>query len=901
MSDSEKLFLFSGLKMENDSLKNINLNINEKNILKDKLNNTYYKMSNQDQKDLMTFSDVVSLKGAKFISSLSKEECKVKFWDRTEVDQDGENKYNWNTYYGLIKKFAFRIKNFKGDKNITQDENNEDKLYIKQEYKYAKGKKDGRIYVKGFGVQSLQNGLRKILTGDYMKDIDIKNAHPTILLEICRRFKKFNKEDEDKTISFKYLKTYVEKREEILASGVDKMSMLIALNCDNASTNKREKNAVYVGNNEFLREFHKEKQTNYEMILNDKAFMADLLSNYECDLDSTTNTKNPISSKMNFIFCMRENKLIQQSIQSERIVPMFDGFMFDETEYDYTPEVITTPTGYTWTFKSNKSEDDDYLDWEDEEDGNSYEALKEKFEESHVKICVPPSYICRYPDEEGNMTNNWISPTQMKEYGRNLAGYPKIEEMKPDGTPCMTRFIDKWLDDPECRQYSRAIFCPHGEKEEDPTPEGMFNLFNGFTYKISEEITELVKEKLQYEKLQNNTLKNKFINWVRSLKNIDDQFYRIPKDLSDDAYTDYKNIMPYLHFLKYGLGNNDKKTFDYIKKWYSHKVQKPSTLTRTSLCLKGSTGVGKDKQIDILEDIIGSEYVYRTADLTDVFPKSDNGGFNACIAEKLLVAFNESGGKNVAESIELLKDQVDRKRNNIKRKYMDTMKQKNYIDIHQQSNQDSCVVVQWNERRQVLVVVGDYKKGNKTFWTKFCNWLEKGGHECIYNYFMSLDLSEFSPERDRVITEAYEVLRNNNIPPHILWLNNQLKDEMPIFENKKGNYFLEASEIYSHFKEWANSNNMLPQNWNSKAMKTQLLNMGIVKGGVKGWSSEIRIKDDEGQIHRRRGVMILGDVLKENIKKYNIQELGKEDAEDWTDTTQSKCMLVDSDTDELDL
>ena len=58
---------------------------------------------------------------------------------------------------------------------------------LEVQYNYAKGKTFGRLYANGASIQTLYNGFRSILVNDNMVDIDMVNAHPTILLNLCKK------------------------------------------------------------------------------------------------------------------------------------------------------------------------------------------------------------------------------------------------------------------------------------------------------------------------------------------------------------------------------------------------------------------------------------------------------------------------------------------------------------------------------------------------------------------------------------------------------------------------------------------------------------------------------------------------------------------------------------------
>lgn len=287
------------------------------------------------------FTDKVSISGCAFIASLTVDELTKKFsFNPDDIMLD--KVWTKETYYKCVIKFC--------KKCFSERKEGFDYITIPQKYKYAGGKSSGRIYVDGFGVQSLQADIRKIITGDYYKDIDIKNCHWNVLLGMIQQYNTTYLDDE---ISYDHINKYCKNREEVLKKTKStKLDLLVLLNIDNFKTKDK-----------FLRKLHAEKMEAFNTFLEND----DWTSLYGEDEISTTNEKNPVSSQVNKMFCINENAIIQEAIKDEHdlIVPMFDGFMFDASIDDpYKYELIDVcpkDSPIQWDYKSNISTDEDYL------------------------------------------------------------------------------------------------------------------------------------------------------------------------------------------------------------------------------------------------------------------------------------------------------------------------------------------------------------------------------------------------------------------------------------------------------------------------------------------------------------------------------------------------------------
>jgi hypothetical protein len=100
--------------------------------------------------DCRTFREMINPKRAKYLLSLPDREIKKIFWDKDEQNWDGE-KWDWKTYLKSIRSFL-------RDAVLEIDE--ESKIEYERKYKYATGRRYGRLYTRTFGIQSLQARLR---------------------------------------------------------------------------------------------------------------------------------------------------------------------------------------------------------------------------------------------------------------------------------------------------------------------------------------------------------------------------------------------------------------------------------------------------------------------------------------------------------------------------------------------------------------------------------------------------------------------------------------------------------------------------------------------------------------------------------------------------------------------
>ena len=734
----------------NDDIINDDI-INDDIINDDIINDDYIHVNNNvDNVDNVVkkiFTEKINVKKAKYVYNLTMNEFKYIFWSKLEVDENGQG-YELKTFYNEVRKFCGEV--------IRHKIKDEEFALIKRKYRYSNNK-NGRIYSNGFGIQSLQGNIRKFLTGDYLLDIDIKNAHPNILYNLVLEYNNTH----DEKLSMMYLENYCKNRSQILKDNkFDKTSLLICLNSDEIITNKKQKG--FYTKNAFLIGFHKEKMDIFHKLINN----TDYIKKYEI---SSINVDNPISSKVNKLFCIKENEIIQSVMNSEICVPMFDGFMFPKEEkekYDYLLEEIGI---IQWDYKPNLI-DIDISDF-DESKSKDYDSIKEEFEKDHCMIKSKPILFLERQINEDNK----IEDVFYDEKGMNtILRCNKI--LDKEGKE--KRFFDEWLDDKDKLVYDRFAFNPYVKQELDNTPNNIYNTFLPFQ---SEEI----------------------------------------EDISNEQLTE--NVKWFTDFIYEIIADNEKESSEYILNYFAHLFQKPYENCQVSLVIRGSSGSGKDSLVDCIEKIQGeaNSYTKRTTEIDKILPKGN--GFNSELKNKLLVQFNETEGKDGIEAKERIKDHITRRVNIVHEKMINPYEQKNLTHFIFLSNQISPVVFMYNERRFALFKTG-YKKSKQYYDNYHKNLEDRNKLNEVYTFLLRRDITEWNAQEDRPLNKAYKTAISNATPPHVKYLKEIFIDgNLTRFTVMKNKYFIKVKDLYSDYQRWLEDNHLLGDySFKSMTFKKQL-------------------------------------------------------------------------------
>ena len=388
-----------------------------------------------------TFNESINLDKAKILLKLDYDKFKSLIWVDNNNNDNGEF-WKPETYIHNCKKFLLNVINNNGI-NTSQ-------------YKYSTKMIDcGRMYVKSFGIQSLQKQLRGYLTGDKLIDFDMINCHPTILLYICKRFYA--------NYSWVELSKYVNTRKCYLKKyKLDKKDVLKMMNSNYISTKLK-----------LEQEFKLIQTLVYDKTPDCLAFMNTF----------KTEKQNPRGKFLNKILCIFENMILHTALSTmpndSVKVKMFDGFMssntIDTTETINNLNTATSEYGIKWSVKEHDTSITDQLqnvEVEEEEEILNYENVKTKFELNHFMVEHPLLFGKEY-ELEGVKKYSLVNSTDF-----SILTKPYIYEDLENGKLVKKSILNRWVADKTKRSYKSLDFIPSNTIYNSE----IYNTFQGFDY-----------------------------------------------------------------------------------------------------------------------------------------------------------------------------------------------------------------------------------------------------------------------------------------------------------------------------------------------------------------------------------------------------------------------------------
>lgn len=195
--------------------------------------------------------------------------------------------------------------------------------------------KEGRMYaMNGCGLQSFARPIRHTLAHKFYEDIDMCNAHPTILLQYCVR----------KGYETSHIRDYVENRDERLEELIQgnsnisredaKRVVLAIMNGGTADYNALNNKPIWLTNMKHQLEIVQ------RLIASDKENER---------FFKRAKKDNVLGSTMNHLLCYLENEILMASIEylkrkgisTSNVVLVFDGFMIPKGACRVNEEFLT--------------------------------------------------------------------------------------------------------------------------------------------------------------------------------------------------------------------------------------------------------------------------------------------------------------------------------------------------------------------------------------------------------------------------------------------------------------------------------------------------------------------------------------------------------------------------------
>jgi hypothetical protein len=402
--------------------------------------------------DCFTYNEKINVNNAKYLLSIPDDDLKMLIdpSGAMNCEEEGESIYNnINVYAKQVKKWL---------KHAIHEM--EKKGFIKQKYKYANSMPEcGRRYVVGFGVQKMKKSIRGFLCHGECHDLDMVNAHPSILLYVVKTY--------FPEIKHNLLQQYVEHRADVLKKADTTKTKVIS------AMNHSQKHRT---NNQLFCKLDDELKTIQKMIFNkmDTLYQFPSIINFKKNQLKQNKEGKYIATILTYF----ENKiisLVESNLGDKIHTIVYDGFHLDINE-DIDENInlmnnMTQEFGVKWDLKKfdnsiiiDEAVDIDY-------DGTmDYEDCKEEFEKNHFIIQNPFVFAKLYTIGDEHKYQ-FYSKEKFKDLVKPIKYFDADYGFDKE-------FFPTWLEDANRKCYKEVKFIPSYDENTE-----IFNSFKGFNFK----------------------------------------------------------------------------------------------------------------------------------------------------------------------------------------------------------------------------------------------------------------------------------------------------------------------------------------------------------------------------------------------------------------------------------
>lgn len=587
---------------------------------------------------------------------------------------------------------------------------------------------------KGIGLHNIRRELRQTLAKDYYVDIDMENAHPSILLQICKSNK----------ITCKYLEDYNNNREKHLEN---------IMNVYNVSRDDAKRlfiRLMYLGGFENWAsdlKLEKAKPTNFILKIKDELKKIGIIFNetYKDLGKLIENNKkqknikqyNEASSVISYVLQEWECQILQTMynymvekdiIKNKDCVLCADGIMIPKQTYKpellnelheivkekYSLEIKFTQKEMKMDYLNEinkillikENDQKDKINTLNEQTKKSYLKIKEDVEKNYFFI-EDISKFGYYNKEDNEFIIKSSTALEL-----NLA--PKKYETFTQNGIHITPFYNKWIEDENRRSYKSVTFDPHNKDTR------RFNLFTGF---------EL--ENKIYEKKSTDNI-HKMLNHVLGK---------------------YKN---------------------YCLEWISYILQNKCKSNIALLLYSDNHGVGKNTVVELFLKMMDTKYTSKLENIDEL--TSQFNGFNE---GALLIYGDEILAKN-KELYTFLKNTITRTEVKINKKGVESYKIKDLANYIFTTNERIAFKIEQNDRRISIIDCNEIKLNDEEY-NIFYKELNDENIMCsFFNELINMKIPSkmkvletdlkneiqevFMPSPIKFLFKNWEILNNKKIP-----------------------------------------------------------------------------------------------------------------------------------------
>ncbi len=287
-----------------------------------------------------------------------------------------------------------------------------------------------------------------------------------------------------------------------------------------------------------------------------------------------------------------------------------------------------------------------------------------------------------------------------------------------------------------------------------------------------------------------------------------------------------------LDHIRTNICQSNEEQFAWVVAWLAGLFQKPARKLGTALVLRGAMGIGKGAFANHIGRLLGLHYmaITQASQLT--------GKFNSHMSDKLLMFVDEGWWSDERNGAGILRALITEPEVTIEMKNRDAVSIRNYTRFIIAANADWVVPLgMGDERRFVILDVGDTVRGNKPYFKAMEKELLDGGYQAFLDYLLNYQYDESLPSTV-IKTEALCENKIYSMPPEWTWwmecLTREKVGDFQLGDDNSND--VPTDRFFQHYLEWCEKMRHRPVSYNvfPKKLKPMVELQKMQKRGIDG-------------------------------------------------------------------
>lgn len=239
----------------------------------------------------------------------------------------------------------------------------------------------------------------------------------------------------------------------------------------------------------------------------------------------------------------------------------------------------------------------------------------------------------------------------------------------------------------------------------------------------------------------------------------DELILKCPTDLTYDNAVLGKRCEIFIKHLWYLCGKNNQ-CLEYALNYQAHAIQYTGQLPRTAMLYKSDQGTGKNIYWEnFAKKVMGDNYLLSTAELDNVIGRFPQ------ISQKIFVVLDEANGKDTFSGNDKIKSFITAEKVVFEKKGIDGIPISNFGRMIFLTNNEYGVKIEQSDRRFAVFECSNDMKNNTEYMKALVNAFNTPHLvRDFYLFLKTRDISKFDTTNDRPITQLYKEMQTATRP-----------------------------------------------------------------------------------------------------------------------------------------